>query len=121
MTLIESLRAEARRCAAKAASSPSSTYGRGRAGPDPALGRRGRPADARLHRRAASTALRDGETFYTWQRGIPELREALARYHSGISARAFAPDEFIVTGAGMQAIQLALAGDGRRRRRGRSI
>ena len=59
-------------------------YGRGRRGPDPALGGRGRPADARLHRDAAARSLASGETFYTWQRGIPELREALARYHERI-------------------------------------
>ena len=49
---------------------------------DPALGRRGRPADAGLHLptpRARSLAA--GETFYTYQRGMPELRAALARYH----------------------------------------
>src|SRR3712207_7998302 len=31
---------------------------------------------------AAARALAAGETFYTWQRGIPELRQALARYHT---------------------------------------
>ena len=30
---------------------------------------------------AATRSLAAGETFYTYQRGIPELREALARYH----------------------------------------
>ena len=27
---------------------------------------------------AAAAGLRDGETFYTWQRGLPELRQSLA-------------------------------------------
>ena len=45
-----------------------------------------------------------GETFYTWQRGIPELRQALARYHARHFDRQFAEDEFLVTGGGMQAI-----------------
>lgn len=49
-----------------------------------------------------------GETFYTWQRGIPDLRAALARYHTRLFGRDFDPGEFIVTGGGMQAIQLAL-------------
>ena len=31
---------------------------------------------------AASRSLAAGETFYTWQRGIPELRAALAHYHA---------------------------------------
>lgn len=58
--------------------------------------------------RTASAALAAGETFYTWQRGIPELREALARYHTRHFDRAFKPEEFIVTGSGMHAIQLAI-------------
>jgi aspartate/methionine/tyrosine aminotransferase len=53
-------------------------------------------------------ALRDGETFYTWQGGIPELREALARYHTRHFGREFSAKEFLVVGGGMQAIQLAL-------------
>jgi aspartate/methionine/tyrosine aminotransferase len=63
----------------------------------------------------ASRALAAGETFYTWQRGIPELREALARYHTGHFGREFSTEEFFVTGSGMQSIQIALAmtaGDG---------
>ncbi len=58
--------------------------------------------------RPAAEALLAGETFYTWQRGIPELREALARYYTRHFDRDFQPQEFIVTGSGMQAIQLAL-------------
>jgi aspartate/methionine/tyrosine aminotransferase len=58
---------------------------------------------------AATTALAAGETFYTWQRGIPELREALARYHETQFGRPFSAEEFFVTGSGMQAIQSALA------------
>jgi aspartate/methionine/tyrosine aminotransferase len=58
---------------------------------------------------AATRSLAAGETFYTWQRGIPPLREALARYHQRHYGRAFSPDEFFVTGSGMQAIQIALA------------
>ena len=57
---------------------------------------------------AAAAGLKAGETFYTWQRGIPELRSALARYHERHFGRAFAPEEFLVVGSGMQAIQLAL-------------
>jgi aspartate/methionine/tyrosine aminotransferase len=58
---------------------------------------------------AASRAMAAGETFYTWQRGIPELRDALARYHTRLYGRAFSADEFFVTGSGMQAIQITLA------------
>ena len=56
----------------------------------------------------AIRALRDGETFYTWQRGIPELREALSRYYGRHFGRSFASEEFIVTSSGMHAIQIAL-------------
>lgn len=57
----------------------------------------------------AARALAAGETFYTWQRGLPELRDALAAYHTRLYGRAFDADEFYVTGSGMQAIQTALA------------
>ncbi|HKA78644.1 MAG TPA: pyridoxal phosphate-dependent aminotransferase [Xanthobacteraceae bacterium] len=58
---------------------------------------------------AAAGALAAGETFYTWQRGIPELRDALARYHTRVYGRDFSAEEFFVTGSGMQAIQITLA------------
>lgn len=58
---------------------------------------------------ASVKSLQAGETFYTWQRGIPELRAALARYHQRHFGRAFSPERFFVTGGGMQAIQIAVA------------
>jgi aspartate/methionine/tyrosine aminotransferase len=58
---------------------------------------------------AAARALAAGETFYTWQRGIPELRRALAGYHTRLYGREFSAEEIFVTGSGMQAIQIALA------------
>lgn len=58
---------------------------------------------------AAAQALAAGETFYTWQRGIPELRDALARYHARVYGRDFLAEEFFVTGSGMQSIQITLA------------
>jgi aspartate/methionine/tyrosine aminotransferase len=57
---------------------------------------------------AATRSLAAGETFYTWQRGIPELRQALASDHARIYGREFSAEEFYVTGSGMQAIQIAL-------------
>lgn len=59
-------------------------------------------------RAAARASLDRGETFYTWQRGIPPLREALAAYHEDLYGRPFSPERFFVTGSGMQAIQLAV-------------
>ena len=56
---------------------------------------------------AAVKSLADGETFYTYQLGIPPLRAALAGYFAGLYRRDFSADEFFVTCGGMQAIQLA--------------
>ena len=61
-----------------------------------------------LFARPAAEALLGGETFYTWQSGIPELRAALARYHERHFARAFSHENFFVTSGGMQAIQTAV-------------
>ncbi len=57
---------------------------------------------------AAKASLDAGETFYTYQRGIPELRTALADYHGALYGREFSSDRFFVTGSGMQAIQIAV-------------
>jgi aspartate/methionine/tyrosine aminotransferase len=65
--------------------------------------------------RAASESLLKGETFYTFQGGIPDLREALARYHARNFGRTFSAANFFVTGGGMPAIQTAIqmiAGEG---------
>lgn len=83
-------------------------YGRLRLGLIPLWAGEGDRPSPDFIREAGIAALAAGETFYTWQRGIPELREALARYHTRHFARAFAPEEFLVAGSGMQSIQLAL-------------
>jgi aspartate/methionine/tyrosine aminotransferase len=57
---------------------------------------------------ATQESLKAGETFYTWQRGIPPLREALVRYYQRHFQKTLAPDNFYVTGSGMQAIKLAI-------------
>ena len=84
-------------------------YGRQRDGLIPLWAGEGDMPTPAFIAEAATRALAAGETFYTWQRGIPELREALARYHTGIYRRPFSAEEFFVTGSGMQAIQIALA------------
>ncbi|RFC62721.1 pyridoxal phosphate-dependent aminotransferase [Fulvimarina endophytica] len=58
---------------------------------------------------AAAASLAKGETFYTYQRGLPELRQALADYTQTLYGRPQSPDRFFVTGSGMQAIQIAIA------------
>ena len=57
---------------------------------------------------AAIASLKAGETFYTWQRGIPELRQALADYHSRLYGIAFDAENFYVCQSGMQSVQLAI-------------
>lgn len=57
---------------------------------------------------AAQSALAAGETFYTWQRGLPELREAIARYHARVWGAQVSPDRFTVTVGGMHATQMAM-------------
>ena len=83
-------------------------YGFARPGIIPLWSGEGNLPTPELFARAASDSLLKGETFYTWQRGIPELRAALARYHSRHYGQNFNPENFYVTGGGMQAIQTAL-------------
>jgi aspartate/methionine/tyrosine aminotransferase len=58
---------------------------------------------------AAMRSLAAGETFYTHQRGIPELRSALAAYHARLYGGAWDAERFYVTASGMHAIALAFA------------
>jgi len=58
---------------------------------------------------AAARSLKAGETFYTWQRGIPELREHLALYHQRLYGVPADRERYFITGSGMQAIQIAFA------------
>lgn len=107
MTLIDSLRVEARRAPVSGIEAVAN-YGRDRKGLIPLWsGESDQPTPAFISE-AAKGGLDAGETFYTWQAGIPELRAALARYHKRHFGMDFSPDEFIVTIGGMQAIVLAL-------------
>lgn len=107
MNLIETLRPQAR-LAPESGIVAVMNHGRGRPGLIPLWAGEGDLPTPDFIARAAQQALAAGETFYTWQRGIPELREALADYHTRHFDRAFEPQEFIVTGSGMQSIQLAI-------------
>ncbi len=53
---------------------------------------------------AANEGLARGETFYTYQRGIPPLRDALARYHERVYGVPVARERINVIASGMQAI-----------------
>jgi aspartate aminotransferase len=56
---------------------------------------------------AAIAALREGQTFYTHKRGIPELRQAIAEYLTRLHEKPVAAGRVAVTSAGMSAIMLA--------------
>ena len=58
-------------------------------------------------REAAAQGLQAGETFYTWQRGIPELRAALGAYTERLYGIKCSADRISVTTGGMQAILLS--------------
>ena len=67
-------------------------------------------------RRAGAASLEAGETFYTHNFGIPELREAIAAYVTRLRGPT-AVDEIAVTNSGMSALMLltqALVGPGDR-------
>ncbi|WP_174802721.1 pyridoxal phosphate-dependent aminotransferase [Martelella limonii] len=55
---------------------------------------------------AAKRALDNGETFYTYQRGIPELRQGIADYYRRHFKADLSPEHIYVTGSGMHAIKL---------------
>ena len=57
---------------------------------------------------AASRSLAAGETFYTYQGGIPSLRETIAGYLTQLYAQPIASERIFVTAGGMHALQLAV-------------
>ncbi len=87
-------------------------YGRGRQGLIPLwVGEGDLPTPAFISE-AAKASLDRGETFYTAQRGIPDLREAIAAYMTRVygaapGGLAFSPESFFVTIGGMHAIEIA--------------
>ena len=107
MALIETLRAEAR-AAPESGIVAVINHGRLREGLIPLWAGEGDLPTPSFISDAAAKGLADGETFYTWQKGIPALRQALARYYARHFGKTFAEEEFIVTGSGMHAIQLAI-------------
>lgn len=84
-------------------------YARGKDGLIPLWAGEGDLATPAFIADATAASLRAGETFYTWQRGIPELRQALATYTSRLYGRPSSYDRFFVVGSGMQAIQIVIA------------
>jgi len=62
-------------------------------------------------RDAAAASLQQGETFYAHNLGLPELREAIARYATGLRTPGAAPigaERIAVTSGGVNALMLAV-------------
>ena len=62
-------------------------------------------------REAAITSLQQGETFYAHNLGLPELREAISLYATGLRCAGAAPigvDRIAVTSGGVNALMLAV-------------
>ena len=55
---------------------------------------------------AASRAMQEGQTFYTPNRGIPGMREALSAYHQRIWGVEISLDRLALTQSGMSAVML---------------
>ena len=75
-------------------------YGRGRQGLIPLWVGEGDLPTPPFISEAAKTSLDRGETFYTWQNGVPELRDAIAAYMTaglwrGAGRRPFLAREFL--------------------------
>lgn len=112
--LLASIRPEAR-AALESGIVEVFNYGRNRQGLIPLwVGESDTPTPPFI-RDAAARSLAAGETFYTYQRGIPELRTAIAAYMTGIYGSPFADgsdpfpaERFFVTTGGMHALQTAI-------------
>ncbi len=107
MSLIDHLRPEARN-APESGIVELMNFARGREGLIPLWVGEGDLPTPSFIAEATAASLAAGETFYTWQRGIPELREALARYYGRHFGGSYRAEEFIACSSGMHAIQLAL-------------
>ncbi|MBV8593025.1 MAG: pyridoxal phosphate-dependent aminotransferase [Caulobacteraceae bacterium] len=57
---------------------------------------------------AMARAVAEGQVFYTYQNGVPALREALSDYLTGLGSTPNPVERITVTTSGMNAIQLAL-------------
>jgi aspartate/methionine/tyrosine aminotransferase len=71
------------------------------------LVRRERRGDAASIRQAAAESLSRGETFYAHNLGLPELRQAIAAYASGLH-QPLGAERIAVTSSGVTALMLAM-------------
>jgi aspartate/methionine/tyrosine aminotransferase len=65
------------------------------------------PTDARIVQ-AAITSLEKGETFYSHNMGLAELREAYAAYVNGVHGCALTLEQVAITSAGVNALMVAV-------------
>lgn len=107
MTLMESL-------SPRALAAPQSgivelvNYARGRPGLIPLWAGEGDLPSPAFINQATKDSLDAGETFYTWQRGLPELRDALSRYYQRHFGVTLPREHFFATSSGMHAITLSV-------------
>ena len=83
-------------------------YGRHRAGLIPLWVGEGDLPTPSFISEAATRSLAAGETFYTYQSGLPDLRQAIADYINRHYGTAYGMDRFHVTIGGMHALQMAM-------------
>lgn len=83
-------------------------HGRGRQGLIPLWAGEGDLPTASFICDAAARALADGETFYTWNLGIPDYRQAISRFMSKLYGQDLPPERFFATIGGMHALQMAV-------------
>jgi len=57
---------------------------------------------------AASRAMAAGKTYYVPSLGVPELRQAIAEYQTGLKGRPIGAERIVVTASGMSAIHLVV-------------
>ncbi|HZH28962.1 MAG TPA: pyridoxal phosphate-dependent aminotransferase [Azospirillaceae bacterium] len=82
-------------------------YGRGRAGLIPLWFGEGDVPTPDFIADAAHQAMRDGFVFYSDNRGLPDLRESLARYLGRVHGKPVDAERIVVTSSGMAAIMMA--------------
>ena len=83
-------------------------YARNREGLIPLWVGEGDSPTPQFIRDAAIASLNAGNTFYTYQRGIPDLRRALSDYYARHLGKRMPAEHFYVTGSGMHAIKLSI-------------
>ena len=107
MTLIDSLSPQAR-LAPESGIVEIFNHARGREGLIPLWAGEGDTPTPQFISDAASASLAAGHTFYTYNRGIPDLRRAISDYYTRHFGKMLSPEHFYVVGSGMQAIKLSI-------------